>query len=154
MEETIETSSTHRHFAVLCFNKVWDLLELDIRSESQTEEMVHLCHSSFWHWTKVEEHTQKNLSIGYWQLSRVYAVIGQGEIALNYAQKCIDVSINAELEPFYIAYAYEASSRAHAKLNKSTESIEAKNKAIQYAQDVKDEKSKSWLMKDLETIKP
>ncbi|PEJ60617.1 MULTISPECIES: hypothetical protein [unclassified Bacillus (in: firmicutes)] len=153
MTETIEKEKfTHRQFAVSCFNKVWDLLELENRSPSETEEMVHLCHSSFWHWTKVEEHTPKNVSIGYWQLSRVYAVIGQGDTALDYAEKCIKISLEAELEPFYIAYAYEALSRACAKLSRVTESQAAKTKALEYTQLVKYEDSKELLMKDLETI--
>jgi hypothetical protein len=153
MEETIEKQSfTHRQLAVSCFNKVWDLLELKDRSSSETEEMIHLCHSSFWHWTKVEGHTPKNLSVGYWQLSRVYAVIGQGSSSLNYAEKCKEISIDAELEPFYIAYAYEAKSRANSILNQIDESLEAKNKAFEYASLVKDEESKGWLLKDLETI--
>ncbi|PGS48661.1 hypothetical protein [Bacillus sp. AFS041924] len=153
MEETVEKNSfTHKELAATCFNKVWDLLELENRSPSQSEEMVHLCHSSFWHWTKVENHTPRNLSIGYWQLSRVYAVIGQGATALDYAGKCIQISLKAELEPFYIAYAYEASSRAYAKLNQPTESLAAKTKAIEYTNLVKVEESKGWLLKDLETI--
>ncbi|MGG0178516.1 hypothetical protein [Gottfriedia acidiceleris] len=153
MEETIKQNSfTHRELAASCFNKVWDLLELENRSQSETEEMVHLCHSSFWHWTKVESHTPRNISIGYWQLSRVYAVVGQGETALDYAKKCVKISLEAEVEPFYIAYAYEALSRAYAKLNQSTESLAAKTKAYEYVKEVKFEESKDMLLKDLDTI--
>ncbi|PGL73285.1 hypothetical protein [Bacillus sp. AFS055030] len=153
MEKTIKQNNfTHRDLAVSCFNKVWDLLELENRSQSESEEMVHLCHSSFWHWTKVENHTPKNISIGYWQLSRVYAVIGEGQTALDYAKKCVKISLEKELEPFYIAYAYEALSRAHARLNQSQESLAAKTKAYEYVKDVMVEESKDLLLKDLDTI--
>ncbi|WP_088042333.1 hypothetical protein [Bacillus sp. EAC] len=155
MEELIEKPVfTHKQFAVSCFNKVWDLLDSENRTESESEEMVHLCHSSFWHWTKVEDHTPKNLSIGYWQLSRVYAVINQGDSALLYAKKCMEISHASEIEPFYVAYAYEAAAREYLVLNQHNESFEAKSKSLEYASQVIDEESKGWLIKDLNSINP
>ncbi|WP_449538715.1 hypothetical protein [Ferdinandcohnia sp. Marseille-Q9671] len=109
---------SHKQVASECFNKVWDLLDMPNRTEKEAEEMVHLCHTSFWHWSQAKEHTEQNLSIGYWQLSRVYAVVGNGEQALYYANRCIEVSIKAELAPFYIAYAYEAQARAYIVLDR------------------------------------
>jgi len=153
VEEIVQKPSfTHREMAVNCFNKVWDLLVLENRSEKESEEMVHLCHSSFWHWTQVQEHTTKNLSIGYWQLSRVYAVTGKGEIALHYAEKCIEISTNAELEPFYIAYAYEAAARALKGLEDTVKCNESLKTAFHFTSLVVDEESKGWLTKDLEDI--
>ena len=153
MEEIIQKPSfTHRELAVACFNKVWDLLVMENRSENESEEMVHLCHSSFWHWTQVKEHTATNLSIGYWQLSRVYAVTGQGVIALHYAEKCIEVSINAELKPFYIAYAYEAAARAYKGLEDAVKCQESLKTAFHFTSQVVDDESKGWLTKDLEEI--
>jgi tetratricopeptide (TPR) repeat protein len=153
VEEVVEKPSfTHRQLAVSCFNKVWDLLEKENRTANQNEEMANLCHSSFWHWTQVEEHTPTNLSIGYWQLSRVYAVIGQGETALKYAEKCIDVSNSSELKPFYKAYAYEAAARAYKVLNDLDKCKIEIHKAYDFTSQVIVEESKGWLMKDLEEI--
>lgn len=153
MEEIVNKSTfTNREFAVSCFNKVWDLLVLENRSDKETEDMVHLCHSSFWHWTQVEGHTSTNLSIGYWQLSRVYAVAGRGEIALQYAEKCIEISNDSKLEPFYKAYAYEAAARAYKVLNETERCRELLNTAFHFANQVVDEESKGWLTKDLEEI--
>ncbi|REE57497.1 hypothetical protein A8990_1536 [Paenibacillus taihuensis] len=146
------TTFTHKSLASSCFNQVWDLLDKADRSASDTETMVHLCHSSFWHWTQVPEHTQTNLSIGYWQLARVYAVIGSGEQALAYANRCIEVSEAAELEPFYIAYGYEAAARAYAVMNQADQQREAAETAARYTEQVADAESKSWLLKDLATI--
>jgi tetratricopeptide (TPR) repeat protein len=153
VEETVQKPSfTHRQLAVLCFNKVWEHLEKENRTVSVEEEMVHLCHSSFWHWTQVEEHTPTNISIGYWQLARVYAVIRQGETALHYANKCIDVSINSDLAPFYKAYAYEAAARAYKVLNDLEKCKIELHKAQDYTSQVIVEESKGWLLKDLEEI--
>jgi hypothetical protein len=97
------TTFTHKEMAINCFNAAWDLLDLHERTGQEEEQMIHLAHSSFWHWSQVEEHTPKNLSIGYWQLSRVYAVCGMGERSLYFAKCCEDISLKNHLEPFYIA---------------------------------------------------
>lgn len=153
MEEIVQKPSfTHREMAVTCFNMVWDLLVLENRSERESEEMVHLCHSSFWHWTQVQERTPTNLSIGYWQLSRVYAVTGKGEYALHYAEKCIETSTNAELEPFYIAYAYEAAARAYKGLEEVEKCRESLKTALHFTSQVVDDESKGWLTRDLDDI--
>ena len=143
----------HKQLAVDCFNKVWDILDINDRTESEAEEMVHLCHSSFWNWTQVEDHTQQNLSIGYWQLSRVYSEVGNGEQALHYAKRCLTISNEAELAPFYVSYAYEALARAHSIL-KQTEQVE-KNLTLanKFRYLVEDVESKKLLEVDLENIK-
>ncbi|MFJ5712988.1 hypothetical protein [Neobacillus sp. NPDC093127] len=114
--------------------------------------MINLAHTSFWHWTKVVDHTPQNLSIGYWQLSRVYAVAGLGERALYYGDRCLEVSLANEIEPFYIGYAYEALCRANALLEKNDLAKEQYNFAMEYAQLVKVERSKESLIKDLDSI--
>jgi hypothetical protein len=61
-------------------------MDLNERTKEEEEKMIHLTHVSFWHWTQVEGHTPRNLSIGYWQLSRVYAIAELGERS-HYYQK-------------------------------------------------------------------
>ncbi|MDZ5473566.1 tetratricopeptide repeat protein [Bacillus sp. 31A1R] len=147
-----DQSFSHRGLAASTFNKVWDLLDIPNRSEEQNEKMVHLCHSSFWHWTQSHDCTEQNLSIGYWQLSRVYASIGEGTNALKYAERCVSISEKAELKPFYIGYAYEALARAfHVQGNLSKAEL-AKQTAYEYAKKVVVEDSKKMLIKDLDEI--
>jgi len=147
------TTFSHKQVAVNCFNEVWDFLDLLGRTNEEEEKMIHLAHASFWHWTQVEEHTPKNLSIGYWQLSRVYATAGLSERSLYYAERCLAVSLDNQIEPFYIGYAYEALCRANALLGHYDLSKMQAEQVIEYAQKVKDESSKDMLLKDLETIK-
>jgi hypothetical protein len=146
------TTYTHKEMAINCFNAAWDLLDLALRTRDEEEQMIHLAHSSFWHWSQVKEHTPKNLSIGYWQLSRVYAVSGLGERSLYFAKCCEDISLKNNLEPFYIAYAYEALSRANAILDHINLSTEQKAIALEYVQKVKVEDSKNMLINDLQSI--
>ena len=52
------------------------------------------------------------MSIGYWQLSCVYALLGQADNARQYGRLCLAHSQNEE--PFYLGYAHEALARAEA----------------------------------------
>ncbi|MFC4810166.1 hypothetical protein [Paenibacillus sp. GCM10023250] len=144
----------HKQWAASCFNKVWDLLGKEDRSERDDEEMVHLCHASFWHWSQHEGHTAANISVGYWQLARVYAVIGQGQQALAYAEKCLNVTAEAKLAPFYMAYAYEAQARAYDVLGERERTAAAAAEASRWTEQVTDAESRGWLAADLASIGP
>lgn len=116
MSESQDASTHHRHFAVRCFNAVWELLDLERRDEAQIEEMIHLAHASLWHWRQSPDCTPRNESVGLWQLARVYAVAGRAEEARRYALLCLGVGAEADLPPFYVGFAYEAAARAEMAL--------------------------------------
>ncbi|MFD1017664.1 hypothetical protein [Thalassobacillus hwangdonensis] len=143
---------THKQLAVQAFNSVWDLIEKENRTKADEEEMIHMCHASFWHWTKVEDHTAANLSIGYWQLSRVYAISHNGAEALSYAESCVDVSEGGELEPVLCGYAYEALARSLHVLGREGEALEALKKAEVYKGRIADQESRNLLEADFATI--
>jgi hypothetical protein len=149
----MQVVENHRRVASSCFNRVWDLLDLPERSKHEEEQMVHLAHTSFWHWTQVDDHTPTNLSVGYWQLSRVYAVVGNGVQAQYYANRCVEVSIDADLPPFYIGYGYEALARSYVVLGEFDSGYVAIKNANHYTDKVMDEGSKKLLEADLKQIK-
>lgn len=100
----------HRHFSADFFNRTWDLLDRSARDAGETEEMISLAHASLAHWRSREDCAARNLSIGFWLLSRVLSVAGRPAEARRYGLLCLDAS---ELEPpFYLAYAHEAIARA------------------------------------------
>ena len=76
--------------------------------------MLRLSLAATWHWTQRPDCTSTNLSIGYWQTARIYALLGQAENARRYAQMCFEVSQQPGVKPFFLAYAYEALARAEA----------------------------------------
>jgi len=113
MADTVfDATRAHRHFAAACFNRAWEYLDLPQRSQKEVEEMLHASHASYWHWQQVPEQTPVNLSIGLWQLARVYAVAGRVDEARSWARRCIEVGEKERLDPFYRAYAHEAMARA------------------------------------------
>jgi tetratricopeptide (TPR) repeat protein len=149
----MKTIESHKQIASKCFNKVWDFLDMQERTREEEEQMIHLAHTSFWHWTQVEEHTPTNLSIGYWQIARVYAVVGSGEQSRYYAERCVEVSMQESIPPFYIAYGYEALARAYMVLGQGEEAFDSYHKALSFAEEIVVEDSKNMLLKDLENIK-
>jgi len=143
---------SHRGLASNCFNKVWDYLDKSSLSEQEIDEMVHVAHASFWHWTQVEDHTPQNLSIGTWQLSRVYAVAGLPERAEHFSNRCIDVSEAGDLPPFFVGYAYETAARAKALMGDANgaKGLVAKGQAL--AEQVDAEEDRKALLDDLRSI--
>jgi proteasome assembly chaperone (PAC2) family protein len=153
MVSQTEYKKTHKENAIACFNAVWELLEKKERTVLEDDKMINLAHASFYHWTNVEDHTPTNISVGYWQLSRVYSVLEIGERALCYASKCLDVSIDNNLEPFYVAYAHEAKARAYSVLNNQELSLSEKEKCVEVKELVENEEYKLLIANDLLTIR-
>ena len=109
MEENLQT--IHKKFAVECFNETWDLIDLESRTADQDDEMLALAMASYWHWTQREDFTPKNASISFWQISRVHALRSEGEMALKFGRKAVDVIPNPAELPFFVAYGWEAQAR-------------------------------------------
>ena len=142
----------HRRFAAQCFNRAWDLIEKSDRTEEEDREMIRLAHASHWHWTRVKGHTPQNISIAYWQTSRIYALLGDADHAKRYAESCFEVSRVEGVDAFYLGYAYEALSRAAAIAGDREASDNYRTEAACIAKSLRDEESRRQLQQDLRTI--
>src|SRR5512135_1355575 len=98
--------SIDRELARQFFNETWKYLDLPARTEEQADAMVHCCHASFHHWSRVKDKTPTNIAIGYWQLSRVYAAVGDASACERYAARCLEAARGAE--PWVAGSAHEA----------------------------------------------
>jgi hypothetical protein len=97
-----------------------------------------------------EDATHKNLTVGYWQVSRVYCLIGQsinarkhGMLSLQYAK---------ELSPFYKGYAYETLARAEMVADNPVIMRVYLDKARDTLEQIEDNEQKQQLEQDLESI--
>ena len=104
----------HRYFSVFCFNEAWKYIELPARTTEEDETMLQLSMTSLWHWTQRADCTQGNLSVGYWQISRVHALLGHPDRARQAGLLSLQYSQGEGSLPFHRAYAYEALARAEA----------------------------------------
>ena len=80
----------HRKVAADCFNRAWDYLDMTTRGPDSEREMLLLAHASRYHWGLVG--SPKNKAVGDWQISRIYAALGQAELALLFAKCSLAVS--------------------------------------------------------------
>ena len=147
----LDLAAAHRHFSASCFNGVWELIDKPDRSPDEDRVMVSMCHASLYHWQQRSDCTSCSLSIGYWQLSRVYALLGEADNARKYGRLCLMYSQNEE--PFYLGYAYEALARADFLAGNQAVAEEGLALAREQVAKVADAAEREMLQKDLETMK-
>lgn len=100
--------------AIKLFNETWDLLDKTDRTDDDKRLMLHKTHTSFYLWTLVGE--MVNYARGEWQVSHVYAVLGEGDLALLHGQKSLDLCLEHGFKGLDLAFGYEAVARAYAVL--------------------------------------
>src|SRR5688572_4192069 len=111
LDSNFDIGKVHRYFSADCFNKAWELIEKADRTPEEDEQMVRLNQASLWHWTQRDDCKSTNMSVGYWQASRIHAILGRAGEATRYGQLCLERSQEQE-SPFFLAYAFEALARA------------------------------------------
>lgn len=145
--------AAHEHFSAQCFNEAWALLDKPNRSAEEDEQMIRLAMASHWHWTQREDCTATNISVAYWQTSRVYAALAQAENARRYGELCLDVSRDENVPPFYLAYAHEALARAAYVAGDDQAMKRHLSEARRVGEMVGGEESRQWVLDDLATIR-
>jgi len=108
--DTSQEPQTHRQIAVELFNRTWELLDKQSRSEDEQAEMLTAAFTSRYHWQQVGD--ARNFTVGDWQISRVAAVLGYPDLAEQYGKRSLHVASLSGLAPFYVGYAHEALARA------------------------------------------
>jgi hypothetical protein len=152
IETEIDIDAAHRFFAPECFNRTWDLINKADRTPEEDEAMLLLSLASLWHWTQRPDCTKQNISIGYWQVSRVYTLLRQVENARRYAQRCLDESQGEAVPLFCLGYAYEALARAESIAGERARMKAYLSLAYQTAERMTDMEAHKMLLADLETI--
>ena len=142
-----DLAASHKYFSAYCFNLAWTLIEKADRTPEENLKMVALSQASIFHWTQREDCTDRNLSIGYWQASRIAAILGHAGEALRHAEVCI--SYSGQLPPFYLAYAHEAMARAHALAGRAEVAREHLKAAHELVASVVEEGDRKMLLGDL-----
>ena len=87
MKMSAKEREFHRKVATNCFNQAWDLMVKTGRSQEEDTKLLHLAHASLYHWGLVG--TPTNIAVGEWQLSRIYADLGNPKLSLQFAKSCL-----------------------------------------------------------------
>ena len=89
--------------------------------------------------------------MGYWQASRIQALLGNAAEAHRYADVCL--SYSHELEPFYLGYAFEALARAAKLIGNTAESKQFLAAAAAQADRVSRKEDRALLESDLNSLR-
>jgi len=152
MADDFDSAIADKTYAKRFFNDTWGYLEKATRTDDETDAMIHCCHASFHHWSRVADATPTNKAIGYWQLSRVYAVAGNAAEAERYARLCLAAAQDRGAEPWVLGSAHEALARAAALRGDRAARDENLAAARAVAAREKDEETRSILLKDIESV--
>lgn len=150
--DLIDEREAHHHFAAAAFNATWDLLDRDDRSPEEDAEMIEAAFTSRWHWRHRDDAAPRNFAIAAWQLSRVHAVTGRFDLALEFGQESLEISTEHDLGPFYVAYAHEAIARAAVGLGEVALAEEHLGLGREAAASVVDDAHRATLEEDLASI--
>jgi hypothetical protein len=148
-----DIQSAHAYFAAECFNRAWDYIDKPRRKKGEDDQMLQLSLASLWHWTQREDSTATNLSVGYWQVSRVYALLRQPDNARHYGVLSLAAAQEEGVQPFYRGYAYEALARAEMVAGNEDEMEKHLILAHQIAATLTNPEEKKQLLRDLSKIR-
>ena len=147
----LNINEAHEYFSTEYFNQTWEYIEkADHRTLEENMTMLHTAIVSLWHWTQREDVTSENLSMAYWQVSRVYNLIKQPNNARTYGLMALKYA--NEVGPSLQAYAYETLARAEMQTNNRVIMRFYLEKAYQLAEKIDSIEEKQSLVKDLESI--
>ena len=140
----------HRKSAVEFFNGTWRLLEKRRRTKDEDDAMIHGAHASRFHWGLIGK--PLNWSIGEWQVSHVYAVLGREEPAAYHARRCLELCKAHGLADFALAYAYEALARADALAGRKADFRKHVAAARAAGEEIEEKEDRDQFFADLETL--
>jgi hypothetical protein len=146
-----DLQTAHRYFAPAAFNLAWTFLDQPERTAEDADRLLEASYASLWHWRQRSDCSPAKLAIGYWQLARIYAVLGRAADAERYGQLSL-ASANEDGTPFLRGYAYEALARASAVAGDSRACRERIEQAEHWASQIEEADEKKALEDDLTTI--
>ena len=112
--------------------------------------MLHAAHASRFHWGHAG--TALNISVGEWQLARVYAVLGRAEPALYHGRRALEIATQNRLGAFYLAYGHEALARGYSIAGRRGERARHLREAQRIGAGVRDADDRRMLREDLASI--
>lgn len=102
----------HRKFAAMGNNAAWDLASRPERTPDENHAMLSAAFAASYHWAKMS--APLNDARADVTLAHVLALLGQGELALNYARRCLAFFENNPCEDWDLAFGHAEMAHAAA----------------------------------------
>lgn len=151
MEETLKNEKELQlYFAKKLHGITYDLMELPNRAPEDDALLVHSAHASCYHWLQVGMGVNHQRAI--WLLARVYTVLEITEQALEYAERCMELTVEyeEEIEQFDVAYSWECLARASALAGDKGSAKRFRKEAEKSARAIKNKEDRKWFLQDLQ----
>ncbi len=116
-EPSFDVEKAHRWFAIETNNAVWDYLEADSHSASETSAVIHKAHASCYHW--LHAGNEANHARAEYLLANLYACAGLGEAGKRHARVSIGLTekFPGLVKDWDVAFALDALARSAAVSN-------------------------------------
>lgn len=99
-----QLNQAQRWFAVECNNRAWGLAAQVERTPAETQEMLYAAYAAAFHWSKIGQPI--NGARAEVTLAHVHALLGHGELAQQYARRCLAFFEHNDREDWDIAFAH------------------------------------------------
>jgi hypothetical protein len=106
------TEPAESTLATQLFNRCWELLEMESRSNEDDVELITSALTSRYHWLNAGSAEQSIISD--WMVSRAAGVVGAFELSLSFARRAHDASQNRDFPDWLVASTAEGMARAYA----------------------------------------
>ena len=147
-EKSFTESEAQLHFAKQFNGKTWELLDKQERTQEEAELMVDYAHASLAHWRAAG--TGVHLQRGAWMLARVYTALGNTALAVQYANRCLELTEKhkEQLSDFDFAFAYECKARTQALAGNRAEAQKYADMADKAGAAIEDEEDRQIFFDD------
>lgn len=139
-----------RQLGAWCFNHTWDLIEKQDRTAAEDEEMLLSAFASRYHWSRVG--APVNFGRSEWQIARVYVLLGNAQEALHHARRCLEITEEAGVGDFDLAFAYEGMARALALAGQSDQAKTFRERAAAAGEQIAELDDRQIFLADLATL--
>lgn len=152
-EQMVDQRDLHRWFGVQLNNDVWATIEDDTVGGSTPrlakERMLYAAYASAFHWRNVGN--EANFARGEHLVSRVAARLGEADLALRHARRCLELveSHPDVMEDWDLAFAHEALARGLAAVGDGEGAMAEYETASQLAAELADPEDRDILKKEL-----
>jgi len=148
-QEFTSEDKLHHYLGIELNIQTWNLLCQKKRTDEDNMRMIQFAKGSLFHWELSPVWEPVNTQRGEWMLSHVFAVLGKGELALQHAEKCMELTKKHKFDGFDLGYAYESMARAYACMGKTEEYKKFYNLAESTGNIITDEEDKKIFLSDL-----
>lgn len=112
-----EIRQWHKRFAARANNRAWDLSEQADLTADEKLELFHAAHAAAHHWSQMG--TLQQISQAELLLGHVHAILGHGELAMEFSISAWNAITSGESAPWEIAFAQTILAGAAAAASKT-----------------------------------